>query len=241
MTRRELDEVKRPQMFWYGWEYPTQLLVIVITFTYAVISPIVFPVSAVYFICALLVYKKQVLLTYTPVYESGGKMFPTVCNLTLIGLICAQATLAGYILIRKAYWELLSILPLPYVTFSMMKFFRKTYAEPSRLLNLEMAIELDKSGDYIDTFKKENYRQPALTEPKSEPNLYRLDRIKGQRGKRHSEQQSLELKNGGGGREEERGMDLSEVSLQTEGMQVRGFGECDELIGVEKDTKFTVV
>jgi len=232
MTRRELDEVKRKQMFWYGWEYPTQLLVIVIVFTYACISPIIFPVAAIYFMFALLVYKKQVLYTYTPVYESGGMMFLTVCDLTLIGLITAQATLAGYILIRTAYWELLSIIPLPWLTYRMMKFFQKSYAEPAKGLNLEIAIELDKAGDYIATFKEDNYRQPVLTETKAEPNLYRLDRIKGQHGRRHSEQQSLELSDAQRSLQAAQRAELEQESLV----------ERDELIGIEKDmTTFTLV
>ena len=57
-----------------GVEYPTQLLVIVICFTYACISPIILPVGSIYFLCALIVYKKQILVFYTAEYEGGGVM-----------------------------------------------------------------------------------------------------------------------------------------------------------------------
>ena len=57
LTQRELDQIYRGREIFYGWEYPTQLLVIVICFTYACISPVVLPFGCVYFSAALLVYK----------------------------------------------------------------------------------------------------------------------------------------------------------------------------------------
>lgn len=105
MTQRELDSVYRPENVLYGWEYPSQLLVIVICFTYACISPIILPVGAIYFFLALMVYKKQVLYVYTPIYESGGTFFPAACDRTLVGLLCGQLTFLGYIVIRKCYYQ----------------------------------------------------------------------------------------------------------------------------------------
>lgn len=105
LTQRELDEVYRPENVQYGWEFPTQLLVIVICFTYACICPIILPVGAVFFAFALMVYKKQLLYVYTPVYESGGALFPDVCQKTLYGLVTAQLTFIGYTIIRGCRYE----------------------------------------------------------------------------------------------------------------------------------------
>lgn len=74
-------------------------------FTYATISPIILPVGAFYFLAALLVYKKQLLLVFTPTYESGGIMFPTACRRTLIGLMCGQITLIGYTVLRMGFYQ----------------------------------------------------------------------------------------------------------------------------------------
>lgn len=79
LTQRELDNaIYRKEGLIYGWEYPTQLLVIVICFTYACMSPVILLCGAIYFQLALLVYKKQILHVYTPEYEDGGQMFPSV-------------------------------------------------------------------------------------------------------------------------------------------------------------------
>lgn len=105
LSQRELDEVYRDQALQYGWEYPTLLLVIVICFTYASISPIILPFGAIYFLGAMIVYKKQVLYVYTPTYESGGALFPAACDRTLIGLMCGQVTFIGYCILREATYQ----------------------------------------------------------------------------------------------------------------------------------------
>jgi hypothetical protein len=117
LTQRELDEVYRPENVQYGWEFPTQLLVIIICFTYACICPIILPVGAIFFGMALMVYKKQLLYVYTPVYESGGALFPDVCQKTLGGLICGQLTFIGYTIIRGCRYEVRT-----YLRFRLLRF-----------------------------------------------------------------------------------------------------------------------
>lgn len=104
LTQRELDYVYCVEPLYYGWEYPTQMLVIVICFTYATISPIILFFGAMYFVSALMVYKKQVLYVYTPSYESGADLFPLVCERTILGLICGQLTFMGYSIVRGGHF-----------------------------------------------------------------------------------------------------------------------------------------
>lgn len=104
MTQRELENVYCLEPVYYSWEYPSQMLVIVICFTYASISPIILIFGAMYFFAALMVYKKQVLYVYTPFYESGGDLFPLVCDRTITGLICGQLTFMGYSVVRGGHF-----------------------------------------------------------------------------------------------------------------------------------------
>jgi hypothetical protein len=146
---------------------------VVIVFTYAVICPVILPVGLAYFVGALIVYKKQVLYVYTPVYESGGAMFPGVIQRSLFGLVCAQLTLLGksqngklqnlfcrkcaithssllcfyvpgYAIIRGCYYQPVALLPLPVMTVWIMRYFDETYAKPSDRLSLERAREFDR-------------------------------------------------------------------------------------------------
>jgi len=192
LTQRELDEIYRPENVQYGWEFPSQLLVIVIVFTYAVISPIILPVGVLFFAGSLVVYKKQVLYVYQPVYESGGAFFPAALQRTLFGLVCGQLTLIGYLLTRGFRNSTLFLLPLPMVTIWGMRYCDMHFAEPSKRLSLERAREYDRVSDVRaksrynrndemgsghevrrSQFNKDCYRQPVLTQKALVPKAYR--------------------------------------------------------------------
>lgn len=193
LTQRELDAVYRLENVQYGWEFPTQLLVIVIVFTYAIICPIILPVGLLYFLGALVVYKKQVLYVYSPVYESGGAMFPHAVQRTMFGLVCGQMTLIGYMMTQSCYYQPLMLFPLPVFTVYMMNYFYQTYVEPSNRLSLERAREYDRMSAMQESngaavhadqhdegvearnrkFDNQAYRQPVLAEVAAEPWTYR--------------------------------------------------------------------
>lgn len=173
ITQAELDEVYRPQMLWYGWEYPNLLLVIVICFTYSCISPIILPVGALYFLGAWLVYKKQILIVYKPWYESGGTMFPMACHRTLIGLVGGQMTLMGYSVLREGFYQALVLSPLPFITIQMMGVFKRLYVFPGDSVSLSKAIDLDTHRNEQTSFCGDVYRQPVLAEKIVEPQPYR--------------------------------------------------------------------
>jgi hypothetical protein len=174
-----------------GWEFPSQLLVIMIVFTYAIISPIILPVGALFFVGALVVYKKQVLYVYRPVYESGGAMFPSALQRTLFGLVCGQLTLIGYLITRGFYSQLFFLLPLPLATMWGMRYFEQYYVEPSKRLSLERAREYDRvteiRGEESECdhgvkarrvqFTKDSFRQPVLTRKAMVPRSYRRGQV----------------------------------------------------------------
>ena len=189
LTQRELDWVYRLENIQYGWEFPSQLLVIVIVFSYAIMAPIILPFGLIYFTGALIVYKKQLLYVYSPVYESGGAMFPLAAQRTLFGLVCGQLTFLGYTIIRGCYYQPIVLLPLPIITIWVMRFFEQTYAIPSTKLSLERARDYDTFTNQISTeggnpsdrgaaerrkiFDRNAYRQPVLTEMVKKPWMYR--------------------------------------------------------------------
>jgi len=171
LTEKELYEVHYPEKYsqlWYGWEYPNLLLVIVICFTYSCISPIILPVVAAFFLGAWLVYKNQILIVYSPHYESGGTMFPMVCHRTLTGLICGQLTFIGYSMLREGFYQALMTFPLPVITIKMMDVFKNLYEVPGKNISVERAVELDMQRNAASAFSQNLYRQPVLREKSAE-------------------------------------------------------------------------
>ncbi|CAM9540737.1 unnamed protein product, partial [Choristocarpus tenellus] len=95
--------------------YPTLLLVLVVCLLYAVISPVIMPMGALFFAAAHIVYKYQMLYVYIPKYESGGVLWLSVYPRVLVGLAVAQLTVMGYVSIRGGYTEAVCMLPLPFM------------------------------------------------------------------------------------------------------------------------------
>jgi hypothetical protein len=174
LTQRELNEVYRKQPILYGWEYPTQFLVITICFTYACITPIILPVGATYFFFALIVYKKQSLYVYTPTYDSGGSLFPQSVGKTLFALLISQLTFIGYTLIRKGGLQILFLSPLPFLTVFFTHYINNRYVKPSTKLSLERAVKIDARSNESQKFSSEAYQQPVLSEKALVPMPYRL-------------------------------------------------------------------
>eukprot|EP00536_Pseudo-nitzschia_multiseries_P008702 jgi/Psemu1/257464/estExt_Genewise1Plus.C_2260019 len=170
LTQRELDEMYSPENVLYGWEFPAQIFVIMIIFTYAVICPMILPFGTLYFGFSLVVYKKQILYVYQPVHESGGAMFPGVLQKTVFSLALGQLTFIGYLFTRKAIYQGLFLLPLPFGTIWIMHYFDRHYGKSSSKLSLERAREYDRRQQQ---FQKDSYRQPVLTRRPMIPKHYR--------------------------------------------------------------------
>lgn len=121
----------------------------------------------------------QFIFVYSEVYEGGGILFGTAVNRVMIGLIISQVLLFGILLSKSSsissfldnheYILPIILLPLPFYTYYNMKVFDKKYFQPSNVISLEIAREVDKSNtqlDIADVESKFPYRQPLLdTEP----------------------------------------------------------------------------
>ena len=140
-----------------------------------------------------MVYKKQALYVYTSLYESGGAMFPDACDCVLFGLLCSQTVLIGYTVIRQCFYEPIWLMPLPFITLWVTRYFRRNYAAAAKHLSFERAVERDRLSDLkaklkhdgivmsptmgfderMERFDSKLYRQPVLTEAFLEPMPYR--------------------------------------------------------------------
>ena len=120
-------------------------------------------------------------------------MFPDACGYMLFGLLCSQMTLLGYCVIRQCFYEPLMLMPLPFITIWVSRYFRHNFGEAARQLSLERAVERDRVSSLkaMQTVKRDGsltspslderralfdsklYRQPVLTAAMVEPLSYR--------------------------------------------------------------------
>lgn len=104
-TARAKTMVWKPRSVRYGREYGIFMLVYVITLVYAVIAPIIIPLSLVYFCMSWVVWRYQVLYVFVRKYEGGGQMWPFVFNRILVILWLFQVFTSCILTMKKAYWQ----------------------------------------------------------------------------------------------------------------------------------------
>lgn len=81
--------------FNYGVEYPSYLLIFVISVCYSTIAPVILLFACMFFGVGYMFVKHQVLFVATPRYESGGLCWPLVFARMVVGLLCFQGTFMG--------------------------------------------------------------------------------------------------------------------------------------------------
>ncbi|KAF9169545.1 hypothetical protein BGX21_010296 [Mortierella sp. AD011] len=101
-TPRALQRSTAPWTFQYYYYYPHNILAIVITFIYSIISPLILIAAVVHFAFAILVFKYQFAYCYVRKYENSGKFFRLVFQYSTDGLIIFQITMVGVLWLKKA-------------------------------------------------------------------------------------------------------------------------------------------
>lgn len=162
----------------YGWVYPSILGVIVVTFLYSVITPMVSVFALAFFIVAELVFKNQVLYVYISKSESGGLLWHLVFDRIMGGLVFSHMVLFAYIYLIATSWGLpffvACIIIADFVFWSRC---HAAYTRHSASIPLELAAEKDRqrvmqrrnSGRDEVLFDIDQYEQPALVPGAVEP------------------------------------------------------------------------
>ncbi|KAG0210462.1 hypothetical protein BGX28_009272 [Mortierella sp. GBA30] len=101
-TPRSLQRATVPWCFQYYYYYPQNILAMVITIIYSVISPLILVAAVPFFAFALLIFKYQFAYCYIRKYENSGKFFRHVFQYTTDGLIIFQITMVGVLWLKQA-------------------------------------------------------------------------------------------------------------------------------------------
>jgi len=199
-TKRSLRNAFMSFPEWlYGWVYPSLLSVMIISFTYCVITPVICPFALGFFLIAELVYKNQALYVYVNASEGGGFHWNPVFKRLMLGLLFSHVLFYGYLVApgstsssatRGSALQYVSINILAFVDIGFMIFCYYSYEVPSSSIPLEAAAEKDRvtrqqadeARHSIAThsveqhnFHRALYEQPALRADPVEPEPYTLD------------------------------------------------------------------
>jgi hypothetical protein len=183
-TRRELKSgAYADYPIDYGETYPSILMVLIIVMTYGCISPFLVTFAMIFFVFAYISFKYQLLYVFINEFQTGGFMWYSVFNRSIISLLCGVFTLIAYMGVTNYSAMVFYFLwPLPVLIYGFWKRCNSIYKVSSLNLSLENSIDLDEDIKIkkennesipLDKFKKKMFRQPNLAVGPLKPAAYR--------------------------------------------------------------------
>lgn len=138
-------------------------LVMLVSFTFAIIAPVVCYVTGCYFTIAKLVYQQQGLYLYRTSKVSTGEFWPHLFRFTIIALVVSQLTLLGLLSLKRAVLPFLFVFALLIIILVYRHYMTKLYEPLGRHLPLIESLKLDHSRPYFSTeVASELYYQPLM-------------------------------------------------------------------------------
>lgn len=137
-----------PGWFPYGKYCAQDMLIVVVTMTYACIAPMILIPALIFFSMGLLVYKHQLLYVYYPIFESGGLFWPKIYRRWIFALFISQATMLGMFILKYGYAQAYCQIALMIITFIFKMKMKSTYTTSDSVaahLPLELAASLDQA------------------------------------------------------------------------------------------------
>lgn len=180
LTERDRRDSRfmRPEMP-YGNIYSTILMVLTFSMLFAVIAPLCYIFSLVFFLLAYLVYTHQALHVYIPFYDSGGIFFFSTYSYLHYALIASQFTVFGFLLVKQAWFQAGLTFFLPISTYIFNSYITLEFTSPSERPSLQRILARDADSsrrrtnlsdeELVSRFDPNFYRQPELDESDLQP------------------------------------------------------------------------
>lgn len=140
------------------------VLVFMILFVYAVISPLTAVFAAFSFLCLASLYRYQFVHNYPKNPDSGGKIWAQFIKTLLTCMMIAQVTIIGLLSLKKAVRQVPLLIPLLVVTFLFNLYIRDKHFLVASSLPSRECVKEDLRGDAtLDfSFVHGAYIQPSL-------------------------------------------------------------------------------
>lgn len=148
----------------YNKIYAQDALVTVLCASFANVAPLLLFPGLLYFACAGYIYTHQMLYVYQPMYETGGRWWPTVAACTVTALIFAQSTMIGMMILKETYTEIYFLIAI--IVYTVWYYYNTmaNYAVLATHLPFDQATSMDLNKPYGDEVAGHEYVQPGLRE-----------------------------------------------------------------------------
>lgn len=112
VTARDAAAFMAPASIRYGRELGVMMLVFITGWAYAVVSPLVVVVSAIYFMSSWIVWRWQVVYVYVRCYEGGGSLWRSIVACIMLCLFNFVFFTSCVFVAKSAFYQAAFVLPL---------------------------------------------------------------------------------------------------------------------------------
>ncbi|KAL3734980.1 hypothetical protein ACJRO7_024182 [Eucalyptus globulus] len=147
ILRKKDDLYDKPLSFPYHIEVPRVLLFGLLGFTFSILAPLMLPFLLAYFLLAFLVYRNQILNVYSPTYETGGQLWPTVHNTTIFSLVLMQIIALGVFGLKRSPVASGFTIPLIICSLLFNEYCRQRFHPIFKNSAAQMLIDMDRQDE----------------------------------------------------------------------------------------------
>eukprot|EP01062_Namystynia_karyoxenos_P048107 TRINITY_DN3653_c0_g1_i1.p1 TRINITY_DN3653_c0_g1~~TRINITY_DN3653_c0_g1_i1.p1 ORF type:complete len:730 (+),score=272.75 TRINITY_DN3653_c0_g1_i1:88-2190(+) len=155
------NELEDPQ-YGYGlgeWS-SAPLFVFVVSMTYSVHAPLILPLAVFFYMLAVTVFQHQFMWAYRPMYQSNGKLWPTLFSRACAGIVIFQVIMIAVLGVKYAPIQSALTIPLPFITLGFRWFCHDRYEQRTQEIPLDI-LEQTKTLDDLSVLDTA-YVHPAL-------------------------------------------------------------------------------
>jgi len=172
-------------------DYPRAMSYIMLNFifllVFSCIAPIMSFISVVIFLLHALIYRNQLIYTYSHENDSGGQFWESFMKIMIVMMVISEITLIFIVSTRGGIGPAILLLPLLAITFFFSRYLHKEHFRVTEHLPSVLCMKEDLKNRNLDiSFLKGKYSQPALVE--REISLGGDDSEKGRKSEAHSTQ-----------------------------------------------------
>lgn len=148
-TPRDYIRLVKPPIFDFGLQLPQPILVFIIVIIYSVVSSKILTAGLIYFLIGYFVFKYQLIYACVHPPHSTGKVWPLIFHRVVLGISILHIMMAATLSLQKAYYSVITMVPLPFIVFTCLWNFEKNYIPLSYFIALK-SINTGDTGQYHD-------------------------------------------------------------------------------------------
>jgi hypothetical protein len=182
--------ITEPEEMEYPMLFAEMILYFMINLVYSCIAPIMSYILLICFGLLSVVFRHQLIYTYSTENDDGGKLWSSAIMLLITCMIVSELTLIGIVFLKLAFIPGVLLIPLIVCTFLFASYLKQQHFKVTEYVPSTVCVAVDRKNQNMDLdFLKGQYKQSALTETIVYPENFTKDDAEHYRAQKNSQEE----------------------------------------------------